>query len=289
MSQARAKNRVARRDRSPQKANIAMNIQGSAGNTEDLKHKPLVECIFEMKWLSGAAGGGKISIDPYNKLLVGCLYDRLKRTYPEHEQLQTASLPDQVVGQTVQHRFRAGQGKWPLVQIGPGILTVNDTEGYVWRDFRKRAFETVAALYAAHPNRKDVRIQSLVLRYIDAISFDYSKNNLLTFLKGKLHVAISLPDSLFTDTGVNESPRYFDWQAAFDCVIPKGKMMVRLATGLKETDRVLVWETHISSENGDLPPMPSELANWLEAAHGLTHDWFFKLIKGDLLRRFRGD
>jgi uncharacterized protein (TIGR04255 family) len=35
--------------------------------------------------------------------------------------------------------------------------------------------------------------------------------------------------------------------------------------------------------------MPKGFANWIDAAHAITDDWFFKLIEGELERRFSGD
>jgi uncharacterized protein (TIGR04255 family) len=35
--------------------------------------------------------------------------------------------------------------------------------------------------------------------------------------------------------------------------------------------------------------MPNDFEKWLDAAHAVTDDWFFKLIDGELERRFSGD
>ena len=79
------------------------------------------------------------ALDPHYRLLLGRLFDRFQKDYPVHEQLPTASLPDDMVGQVVQHRFRVAKDDWPLVQVGPGVFTVNDTQHYTWTDFEQRA------------------------------------------------------------------------------------------------------------------------------------------------------
>lgn len=94
-----------------------------------LNNKPLVECILEMRWALVEQAPG-LSQDPHFPLLLGRLYDRLNADYPVHEQLPAAEVPSELVGHTVQHRFRRKAEGWPLVQVGPGILTVNDTDGY---------------------------------------------------------------------------------------------------------------------------------------------------------------
>ncbi|MCD6239350.1 MAG: TIGR04255 family protein [Thermotogae bacterium] len=93
-----------------------------------LKNKPLVEAIFEFRWKLQEPSIG-VKIDPHYKILIGRMYDRVKDEYPFHEQLPAATMPDEIAGYVVQHRFRKDKDKWPLIQIGPGIITLNDTEG----------------------------------------------------------------------------------------------------------------------------------------------------------------
>ena len=102
-----------------------------------LKNKPLVEAIFELRWeLEEQVSGAKT--DPHYKILIGRMYDRVKDDYPYHEELPTATIPDEIAGYIIQHRFRKDKDMWPLIQVGPGIVTLNDTEGYVWDDFEER-------------------------------------------------------------------------------------------------------------------------------------------------------
>ena len=148
-----------------------------------LKNKPLVEAIFEIRWeLQEPAPGMKI--DPHYKILIGRIYDRVKDEYPFHEPLPTSTMPDEIAGYVVQHRFRTDKDKWPLIQIGPGIITLNDTEGYVWEDFEKRIHKVLDVLFEAYPEvNNNLRINWLLLRYIDSVDFDYEENNIFSFLR----------------------------------------------------------------------------------------------------------
>jgi uncharacterized protein (TIGR04255 family) len=56
--------------------------------------------------------------------------------------------------------------------------------------------------------------------------------------------------------------------------------------GKKENTDALVWETMVQSTSENALPMPERIADWLNDAHELTDDWFFKLIEGELERRF---
>ncbi|HUU70627.1 MAG TPA: TIGR04255 family protein [Planctomycetota bacterium] len=250
-----------------------------------LKHAPLVEAIMELRW---GLRSSKEGIDPHYKVLVGRLYDRLAKGYPEHEPLPTASMPDEIVKQMVQHRFRRARQAWPLVQIGPGILTVNETREYDWEDFRTRAVEAVDKLFESHPEPADLRIESVILRYIDALEFDYTREDVLAFLKKEMKLSASLLKSLFSGTTITSVPRSFMWYSSFPCTRPAGELTLRFATGQRDGENALVWETIVQSKE-QLPDMPGGFEDWITAAHQVTHDWFFKMIKGDLERRFRDE
>ena len=63
---------------------------------KELKNKPLVGAIFELRWqvkeqLRGVRG------DPHYKLIIGRLYDRFKKEYPFNELLPSATIPDEII------------------------------------------------------------------------------------------------------------------------------------------------------------------------------------------------
>lgn len=250
-----------------------------------LKKKPLVEAILEVKWALTSPAPG-VQIDPHYKILLGRLYDKVFGDYPEHEQLPTATIPDEIVGHMVQHRFRHGPNDWPLLQVGPGILALNDTHKYIWSDFRSRSTIAIGKLFDAHPKPSDLKIESLLLRYIDAVEFDYSAQDIFEFLKDKMKVGITLPDSLFRNQGIRQNPAIFSLHSSFICQNPKGLVTVRFASGQKEARPALLWETLVESKSDSVPTMPEGFGGWIDAAHAITDDWFFKLIEGDLERSF---
>ena len=256
--------------------------------TRELKYKPLVEAILEVRWmLQGTPPGPQV--DPHYKLLLGRLFDRMITDYPEHEQLPAANIPDELVGHVVQHRFRVAANSWPLVQIGPGVFTVNSTADYKWLDFRPRVLSATAKLYDAHPKVGDLKITNLILRYIDAVDFDYVGDNVFGFLRDKLKMNISLPESLFISTGGQNKPNKLVCQYSFKCEKPQGLINIRFATGQKSHTPAVVWETAVETTGEDLPEMPKAFEGWLDAAHKITSDWFFKMIEGELERRFSGE
>jgi len=250
-----------------------------------LKNKPLVEAIFEVKWaLKDIAEG--LRIDPHYKILVGSLFSKMKGEYPFHEMLPAASIPDDIAGHVIQHRFRKGKNQWPLVQIGPGILTVNDTEGYIWEEFEQKVIQAISALLEAYPEPEALKINSLLLRYIDAVEFDFASSNIFEFLADKMKTTVQPHSGLFSATGVDSIPLSFDWRFSFPCARPEGVIHLRFIRGKKENADSLIWETMVQSADEQVLSLQEKIPDWLNDAHALTDDWFFKLIEGELERRF---
>jgi uncharacterized protein (TIGR04255 family) len=250
-----------------------------------LKNKPLVEAIFEVKWSLKELSQG-LRIDPHYKILVGSLYSKVKGEYPFHEMLPAAAIPDDIAGHVIQHRFRKGKNQWPLLQTGPGILTVNDTDGYVWEEFEQKVVHATAALFETYPEPETLAIESILLRYIDAVEFNFSSSDIFSFLSEKMKTTVRPYDGLFKETSVDSVPLSFDLRFSFPSEKPSGIIHLRFLRGKRENADALIWETMVQSPQGQVASMPEGIGDWLNDAHNLTDDWFFKLIAGDLERRF---
>jgi hypothetical protein len=253
-----------------------------------LKNKPLVEAILELKWQLADQGQGMVS-DPNYRVLLGRFSERVEGDYPAYERLDLAGVPDELVGHQPQHRFRASADSWPLVQLGPGILTVNDTETYDWDDYEPRCARAISLFLDAYPGSATPQVQDLTLRYMDAIPFDFRQANVLEFLEKNLKAKLGLPSNLFEGMPVKAAPASTSWTASFPLQEPEGTITVRFSTGFRNQEPALIWETLVMSDAAQAPDLAEGFAKWLSAAHTLTDDWFFKLIEGDLLRRFKGE
>ena len=257
-------------------------------NIKNLKNKPLIEAIFELKWLlQEPIEGVNLKIDPHYKLLIGRVYDRVKEEYPFHEQLTASNIPEEFAAYVVQHRFRKKEKGWPLNQIGPGIITLNDTSNYTWDDFKRRIKLLLDTLFESYPEANTaLKINNLLLRYIDAIEFDFSKNEIFAFLKDHMKMNIGIYDKLFENTGINKLSPGFDIRFSFPSTKPKGLINLRFTRGEKNGKDALIWETMVQTDGINSPQKKTDISKWVEKAHTLTDDWFFKIIEGDLFRRF---
>lgn len=252
-------------------------------NRIELKNKPLVEAILEFKWELPAQA------DPHYRLLLGRFSEKVESDYPFHEPLPTTQIPDAMVAHTPQHRFRISKEEWPLIQIGPGLMTVNETKGYTWSDFKRRCDDAVRSLFNAHPAKEQFNAQDLTLRYIDAVAVDFSRDSVFNFLQDKMKTNISLPDGLFVGGRVKKNPAAFNWQTSFFTDDPVGIITLRFAIGSHLDKPALIWETLVQTESGHIPTIPDGFSKWIDKAHDLTGDWFFRLIGDELKERFSGE
>ncbi len=204
-----------------------------------LKNKPLVEAIFELRWKLKEIAPLR-HVDPQYKILIGRIYDRVNKEYPYHEQLPIAFMPDEMAHHMVQHRFRKDKNDWPLIQLGPGIITLNDTDSYVWEDFEKRIIKIIDTLFQTYPNsEKELDIDSILLRYIDAVEFEYNNDDIFKFLSNQMKIGINFNEKLFEDTRVNYLPRDFNFKYSFNSNKPKGIIHLSFARGKKTVQMLL--------------------------------------------------
>lgn len=251
--------------------------------TKNLNNKPLVEALFELRW--GLDGPPGMAVDPYYQMLVGQLFGAVRSSYPEWVRLPPAEFPEAMAPYTPHHQFRVAENKWPLIQLGPGLLTVNDTEGYEWDVFFSRCAEVIDALFSIYPEAIDrLHIFEVSLRYIDADAL--SGGSALNFLK-KLKVSVEVPDTLFEGGRIGSNNLGVGLSLVYPTLQPKGMLQMTLNQGRKNDQDAMIWETQIVSRGSDAPHEPATIKSWLQEAHETTHDWFFRQIEGELLEKYR--
>lgn len=251
-----------------------------------LQNKPLIEAIFELQWLLQEKNG--VRFDPHYRVLIGQIFEKIKSEYPVHRELPQAAIPDEAAAHMVQHQFRTSEGGWPVMQLGPGIVSANVTDGYTPEGFKSQVAGLLDALFDVYPsNGSGLTPTSLLLRYIDAVEFDFDQENILGFLGEELKTKIQFDNSLFEVTNVAPVPFALDLRFVFASTDPVGAVHARFVRGKKNGVDALIWETQVAARGEDAPAGKEEILEWLDAAHSLTHNWFFQMIDGNLLERFR--
>src|SRR3972149_1548349 len=93
---------------------------------------PLVEVIAEVHWhierLLTVPDGG---LDPhFADLLAGLVKALPDAGFATIERLSPAELPIELLADKPIMRFWPGPNQWPVVQVGPGVMTVNIVPPY---------------------------------------------------------------------------------------------------------------------------------------------------------------
>ncbi len=251
----------------------------------NLSKQPLIEVVFELHW-----GNKKnLSFDPAHRLLIGALYEHIREDFSEFETLPTINIPEQALppdSRVIQFRFWTKGKNWPVVQLGPGILTVNMNKDYKkWESFKPIIENVVDKFLKVYPDKENLFIHRLILKYLNAFPFDFLNKNIFDYLKCKLHISIDID---FGDDKRKErfstNPLNIDFRLDFPLNEPEGLLGIRFLKAFVENKQEsLIMENYvISSENPFVEPNTRSIMNWLEKAHDMTNFVFSSLIRGEL-------
>jgi len=253
----------------------------------ELKNKPLAEVIFELRWSLQTTQPG-FQADPGFRILVGRYYDRVNKQYPVTRDLPLAQVPEEMTAHVVRHQFWSADMKWPVTQLGPGILTVNDTAGYKWDTFKPRLTSAVDAVFESYPKEiAPLAPIGVELKYINAVPFDPTGNNgVLDFLRQSLHTTLEVDSCLFDEPECATRPLELNLTLTYPLGNPRGVGILLLATGMKGQRPSLIWQIIVRSATDACPQDAADFGAWLDDAHAVIKRWFATLCRGELLTTF---
>jgi uncharacterized protein (TIGR04255 family) len=265
-----------------------------------LESNPLLEAWLEIRWQLERDDVTQLMRDPGFPFALGVFFNSVKAEFGYREELAISRAPEDMLPYVVRHRFREDKDKWPLLQLGPGVATVNFTDPYTWDLFKKRALYLREKLVSAYDNM-ELKVQMLALRYRNGELFDQSLNNPLDFSSQNLNTSVMLPAHIPGPVSSMAGPTNMDFSLTFDLVEPRGTGIMRLGTGGRQrrdpetnqkiTDEMLIWQLEVISGGNDAPALSEEgeFAHWLTSAHAVIHEWFFSLIEGPLFKKYKGE
>lgn len=238
-----------------------------------LSEAPLIEVIFELRWNSTTTE----SLTKY-QYIHGDLYSEIKDSYKYRESLIPNEIPSEVYVNMVAHRFRKSQNEYPIIQIGPGVLTVNTIDDiYVWENFENEILNVVDKFLKVYPFQKSVTVQP-ILQYIDFLEFNFAKENVYYFLRDKLHIEVN--QSFFIPEG---NPKSINLSFAYNTNI--GELVIAFNQGKNKMDKEgIMIRTMIRAEA--IQPLSEEIALWLNAAHEFCSQLFKDMTEGVLYKSF---
>lgn len=256
-----------------------------------LSSSPLAEAWLEIRWqLQPYDQSPNLMKDPNYPFALGVFYENVKKRFGYRKDLSASNAPQDMLPYVVRHQFRPSEDGWPILQLGPGVASVNFTEPYNWNNFRDEAVYLRSALSKSY-SKDDLHTKTIILKYRNAHSFAYSTHDLLEFLKNNLNISISLPSQIPGTIGSKHIPTSSNIQFTFDLKEPKGTGTLTITTGSRKQDgsEVLISQLEVASGGDDAPGIGNEkeFVIWLNLAHSAIHEWFFSLVEGPLLDKYQ--
>jgi uncharacterized protein (TIGR04255 family) len=254
-----------------------------------LLNSPLVEAIFELRWeILTDQQTGRMR-DPAYPMMYGRLYERLKKDFPLIEDLPTTQVHPEANPYVVRHRLRKEKNGYPLFQVGPGVLTVNEAKGYSWSSFKSIILRLIESIVDLYPSGSvPVNFIKAEMRYVNGIRFDASRDHPLAFLSDKLHMKIELDPGLFAVNEMSDKPNGVSLNLAYSLLQPVGNLLLSAQLGQIDSKPSYVVQSVIQSVGEVVPHDKETFEPWLGAAHDVAENCFLALCKGPLLEKFCG-
>lgn len=260
-----------------------------------LVRNSLVEAWLQIKWDLEESNIPNFFVDKAFPFALGVFYDKVKNEYPFSEELDSSKAPEGMLPYVPQYRFRVGKELWPLLQLGPGIATLNLTRPYSWESFKKESLYLRSQLLSAY-QPKSIRVNSLVLKYRNAYPFEYSKQDLQRFLYEYLNTQISLPNHIPGEVAERGTPIGANLIFTYKLTDPVSIGTIRFGTGesrekigaIEKNNEIIVWEFELITQSPEVPSFEDQdqFSTWLEKAHSVIHEWFFSSIEGNIYKGF---
>lgn len=243
-----------------------------------LPKAPLQEVIFEARWQLIPDPSGKNWIDPLFSFALGKFQNLVKNEFPFHVEKFPNDLPHQLMAYQTMYQFWKSEKKWPVLQIGPGVLTVNDTDNnYIWDDnYLPLIQRTLRHLEQAYDS---IRFQQYSLRYIDVVDVeDYGFNSWQDFVHS--HVNFTF-ENQFNTRGELSSLQF---NQVFE--VPEvGQLSVAFSNGLnKKKKPTFIWQIGVLQREAAADTVALE--KWLDKAHDCTSEIFKEFCKKDFYASF---
>ncbi len=242
-----------------------------------LPNAPLQEAIFELKWQLQPDETGTQLIDPEFQFALGKFEHVLQMAFPHRVPKLPRQLPLHLLNYQAVYQFWKAKNTWPVVQLGPGILTVNDTEqNYEWANTYLPNIEK--ALDAIDKSYGVLSINSLSLRYIDVVRVaDYGFTTWQEFVRKHLNFEFN---NHFDTRG---ELAQFHIEQSFRL---KDSGMLNLTFNSALNDRnedVFIWQTAVSKQ---AEFKMADVKDWLTNAHDCTSQVFKDICKKEFYASF---
>lgn len=249
-----------------------------------LPNAPLQEVVFEVNW--------ELDIDPTTNQQTDSKFDLaqgvfantvMKAGFPIWRRMPNASLGGIIASinnYQPLHQFWAGQNQWPVLQIGPGIMTVNDTErNYSFEgSFYSLIGSSLDILHDSY--QREMKFSRVSLRYINSVELNgeqiidltgFLGSNLLIDIKKGFEIPgrlsnISLHEVYLLDDG--------------------SELNIAVGSGNRfDTNKpAILWQNALT-KNGSFDL--GHIKEWLSQAHEVTSQLFKQMASKEFYESFK--
>jgi uncharacterized protein (TIGR04255 family) len=238
-----------------------------------LPNAPLVEVIFELRWK--VTDKEELTKCQY---LHGDLYASLKDHYKFREALIAPEVPIELYLNAPAHRFRVAQNDYPLVQVGPGLITLNTVDSkYIWEDYEEQIKNVIKIFLEVYQFNSQQEI-SLSLQYFDFFKFNFESNNVFDFISNNLNITVK---QNFFDNSNNPN----NINLGFHYNTDLGSLSISVIRGIDiaKSDGIIM-QTNIKSKL--IKPDLNLVNDWLGKSHEFCSTLFKDMTKGTLYESF---
>jgi uncharacterized protein (TIGR04255 family) len=219
-----------------------------------------------------------VPFDPGYDVAQGVFVQSVKREFPVHKRLIPESAPILLYPKPV-HQLWKGELIWPVVQLGQGIMAVNDTDdNYVWED-NYRPLIHKALKWLADSYDRALVFKRVYLEYIDAVDLTEAENqdvpnfvsqNFRIFIQNKFDFPGRLGDFNLAQTFSLED---------------QSNMLVTIKNGHNNNtgSPALIWTIRVQKK-GKMDA--NNILGWLDSAHSITSNTFVDMLNPDFYARF---
>ena len=244
----------------------------------------LLETIFEIRWeLQSDQQSGRFRDLAY-PMMYGRIYEHLKDDFPLIEDLPSVQVHPEASPYTVRHRLRKSRDSLPLVQIGPGIITINDVKGTSWPQFKALVLRLLDLVDSLYP--KTDRALNFVKAELRTINgFPFHQENPLSFLAEKLHLKIEAPKDVLKSSA---APVNVGLNLAYPLEQPSGHLLLSANLGQIESSQAYILQSVVQSVGEVVPTSSSAFESWLTKAHEVSDHSIQSLCKGLFIQQIKG-
>ena len=244
-----------------------------------LPNAPLQEVIFEIRWELDIDPKTKQSDDTGFELASGRLHKLLENRFSHYQRKVPSSFPEQLLHFNTVHQYWTAEGKWPVIQLGPGIFTVNDTDvNYQWEEqYFPLVLDSLKKLHEAY-GVEAMPINFVNLRYINSVKLeehgfddDWQKFVLANFnfnFKNSFNTRGKLKQIQFN--------QYFELE-------DNSELQINFSSGKRDDQNALIWQAAIMKSDNF---RQEGIEKWLESAHQKTHDLLTEMTQKDFYASF---